>query len=169
MRSHSHGSLIRSFAAAFAVLLSGCSTAQRSLDLPPAASVTDLVVSDSAYRATISDPDVIRQVMALLSTRNEGYRVPIDTFPTPEYTILIRDSAGDRMVIWVGPDWLGGRELRPTARDKRLRSLDPTDRGQLLHLLTLEAKVGVPPNYCVQLTAGRLATACPCPALARRS
>ena len=103
--------------------------------------------NDGYYYAPFDTlPEIISQVMSILAGRDGYYG--FNKFPTPEHTITVLGSEGDLLVVWFGPNWLGGRELRPTVTEKRLRDLDPGDRSLLLHLLSRDtANQRVPPNY----------------------
>lgn len=111
------------------------------LELPEARDVRELIVSGNRGGdheiSRIRDSDTIGTVVGQLRAHNSGYAVPFGTFPGPEYTIVVRTDGGDRLVVWIGPDWLGGRELQPVLTEKRLRTLGSQERSDLLAGLAL--------------------------------
>jgi len=107
------------------------------LPLPPSSSVIEIGVASGniEFKRRIVDPETIAGVLALLSSNNSGYRYPVGTFPGAQYTLVFRDHERERLVVWVGPDWLGGRELPGSARANRLRGLAAGERAKLLSLI----------------------------------
>jgi hypothetical protein len=116
-----------------------CVADAQPLGLPGPDVATEILVSPRVGGAphVISDAASVGKVVSYLLAHNSGFRKPADTFPTPEHTVIIRDRSGDRTVVWVGSNWLGGREVEGTPGDRRLRHLDPKDRVELLALLGL--------------------------------
>jgi hypothetical protein len=121
------------------VLLVGCGIIDGAppLPLPPSPSIVEIAVESarSESKRRIVTPETIAAVLAILSSHNTGYRVPLDTFPTPQHTLVFRNRERECLVVWVGPDWLGGRGLPGSARDNRLRPLSAQDRASLLALV----------------------------------
>jgi hypothetical protein len=81
----------------------------------------------------------------LLAAHNDGWRTPAGTFPAPQWTIELAGEARTLLVLWLGPNWLGGREGSGSARDNRLRDLSTTARLALLDILG----VAEPPSYAL--------------------
>jgi hypothetical protein len=124
-----------------AALICSLSTAAayvRPLPIPAAPAVARIVVSAEPGSKTVkdvTDPRVIQQFLAFLTARNDGWREPFDTFPTPQWTIRLEGREGPLLVLWLGPGWLGGREGAGSAADRRLRSLPQKDRTELITIL----------------------------------
>jgi hypothetical protein len=57
------------------------------------------------------------------------------TFPTPEWTIRLVGQRHDHLVLWRGPNWLGGREGQAAAKSNRLRNLSPKEHDEALTML----------------------------------
>lgn len=111
--------------------------------------------------ARSSDPEVIRRLLDHLAAHNTGYATRYgfcdgedyqmlcggDEFPSQQYTISFSSQAepGVPLIVWIGPDWLGGvdEELEPggkTGRQSRRRPLPPEERERLLALLPVEER-----------------------------
>ena len=93
----------------------------------------------------------------MLAAHNDGWRTPAGTFPAPQWTIELAGETGTLLVLWLGPNWLGGREGSGSARDNRLRDLSTTARLALLDILG----VADPPSYALlwagpRVSSGRL-------------
>jgi hypothetical protein len=110
--------------------------------LPGAADVAELVVSENRHGdheiGRVTDRAKITTVLEILAEHNSGYSVPLDTFPGPDYTILFHTHSGQEVVVWVGANWLGGRELRPLLKDKRLREVTPEEKSALFAALGIK-------------------------------
>jgi hypothetical protein len=121
------------------VATSACSA--RPLMLPAPGSVTQVEVSEwpqrggEASKRTIDAPETISAILAALSANNKGYDPPLDTFPGPQYGLVFAGEKGNLLVVWIGPDWLGGAELPTSEPGKRLRALPPDERARLLSLI----------------------------------
>jgi hypothetical protein len=136
-------------------LLASCSTtvdrAAPPLPLPAVHEVASITAASGARGAVITDRESIERFLAFLAAHNDGWRTPAGTFPTPQWTIELAGEAGLLLVLWVGPNWLGGREGSGSNREHRLRDLSAEARRALLDIL------GVidPPSYAA-LPAGPL-------------
>ena len=126
-----------------AAIPSCVSTADR-LPVPEASAVTRVVVSwrgaSGAEREElgVDDPKAIERLLTFLRMHNDGWRKPWDTFPTPQYTVSLKRGEELLLVVWVGTDWIGGREGSGGASDNRLRSLSDRERAEVLEI------VGIP-------------------------
>jgi hypothetical protein len=115
------------------------------LPLPAVHEVAHITASSGARGAVITDRESVERFLAFLTSHNDGWRIPAGTFPTPQWTIELAGEPGALLVLWLGPNWLGGREGSGTARDNRLRDLSAKARLTLLDILG----VMDPPNYAL--------------------
>jgi hypothetical protein len=119
-------------------ILAACSSAVDPLNVPSARAVS--MIEGSSYRSgfTITDQDRIRRVMAFLSGMSGGMSIPDGTFPEPTHTIVVTDNTGVNLVVFVGKDWMGGRNnVGGRLARNRLRSITAEQRGDLLRLVGL--------------------------------
>jgi hypothetical protein len=110
----------------------------RPLTIPKSDAVDRIVVRPANRdqgELVINDAKRIDRLLNFLSARNEGWKKPWYTFPTSQRTILLEKDKKLVLVLWVGPNWLGGREGGLGAGDNRLRSLTEKDLDQLLEIL----------------------------------
>jgi hypothetical protein len=113
---------------ALAALICSISAAAdaQPLPIPPPHAVARIVVAAEPGNKTVkevTDPQVIQQFLAFLTARNDGWRTPFDTFPTPQWTIRLEGREGLLLALWLGPGWLGAREGGGSAADLRHRHL----------------------------------------------
>ena len=127
-------------ALAFAAALASAAQAAPSLPIPAAGDVDRIVVSVHSGEAVITDPRVIDEFVAFLKARNRHWSRPWGTFPTPEWTIRLIGRKDPVLVLWLGPNWLGGREGLAGAQANRLRSLSEKDRAEALRILGATAQ-----------------------------
>jgi hypothetical protein len=128
-------------------VLTGCSPsldrAAPPLPLPAVHEVGHIAASSGARGALIADRASVERLLAFLAAHNDGWRRPTGTFPTPQWTIELVGERGVLLVLWLGPNWLGGREGAAPARDNRLRDLSAEARLTVLDILG----VVDPPSY----------------------
>jgi hypothetical protein len=122
------------------VMIPSCSTAEKGLPIPEASSISQMVVSwrgeDGQERGSVvDDPKAIEHILQFLQNHNDGWRKPWDTFPTSQYSIALKQDTKLILVIWVGTDWIGGREGDGDAEDNRLHSLSEPERAEMLGIL----------------------------------
>src|SRR5438094_983996 len=117
----------------FGVLLGVAEGSQRRgarpLPIPKAGAVDRVVIQgrpDDA-KVVVRDAKRIGRLVDFVAARNTGWRKPWDTFPTPRYALVLEKGEDPVLVLWVGPGWLGGREVQGDVSDNRLRSLSEKD------------------------------------------
>ena len=110
------------------------------LPIPAAREVDHIVLIARSGEAVITDAKVIEDFVAFLRARNTDWRTPWDTFPTPQLTFHVVGRENLDLVLWLGPNWLGGREASAGARDNRLRSLSEKDHAEALKILGATAQ-----------------------------
>jgi hypothetical protein len=112
----------------------------RPLPIPDIAGIDRVVVSAQPERpkdgeVVIKNAKRIKRLVAFLKERNNGWHKPWDTFPTPGWTVSFEKGKEMPLVLWLGPNWLGGREGRGAAADNRLRSLSKKESDELFEIL----------------------------------
>jgi len=116
------GSRILSLAVVLAATITSAEPGAPPLPIPAASDVDYIAVSGAAHETVIRDPRAIAQFVAFLSARNTDWRKPWGTFPTPEWTIRLVSRRDDHLLLWLGSNWLGGREGQAAAKNNRLRT-----------------------------------------------
>jgi hypothetical protein len=129
------GSRILSLAVVLAAAVASAEPGVPPLPIPAAHDVDYIALSGGTNETIIRDPKAIAQFVAFLSARNTDWRKPWDTFPTPEWTIRLVGRRDDHLVLWLGPNWLGGREGQAAAKNNRLRSLSQKEHDEVLKTL----------------------------------
>jgi hypothetical protein len=129
------GSRILSLAGVLAAAIASAEPSAPPLPIPAAPDVDYIALSGGTSETVIRDPKVIAQFVAFLNARNTNWRKPWGTFPTPEWTIRLAGRRDDHLVLWLGPNWLGGREGKAGARDNRLRTLSQKEHDEALKML----------------------------------
>ncbi len=124
------------------VLATACGFADERLFPVPKADETDrIVVSDGTGRGpVIKDPKRIERLLEFLKTRKDGWQSPWYTFPVPQQTIRLEKSNGLVKVLWLGPNWIGGRGGSGGPSNCRLRPLSGKDRTELLNILDIQTR-----------------------------
>lgn len=138
----------RLLAAVSILALIACSSGIGPLQIPAAGTVSSIEgrisnsydVATNTYRdgVTISDPRQIQRVIDLLVTVNGDMEVPVGTFPTPTHTLVFTDSGGLKLVVFVGRDWVGGRNNVDGHSENRLRGITDEQRSELLRAVGLK-------------------------------
>jgi len=129
------GPMIATVAVVLATAIAPAEAGAPRLPIPTAADVDYIALSSGSHESVIRDRKTITDFVAFLSERNTDWRKPWDTFPTPEWTIRLVSRGDDHLVLWLGPNWLGGREGHAAAKNNRLRSLSQRDHDEALKLL----------------------------------
>jgi hypothetical protein len=87
---------------------------------------------------TITDPRHIQRVIELLGTLNSDMSVGPHTFPTPSHTLVFTDSGGVNLLVFVGSNWVGGRNNVEGRSDNRSRVITPEQRSELLRVVGIK-------------------------------
>ena len=128
----------------FCALAVGCASSSRAqpLTVPTAAQVTRITVreSSSTSQRTIREPNQIADVIDFFAKHNDGWYTRMDTFPTGRYAVTIYSNDRVLMVVWLGPDWIGGRDGNQGASDNRLRALSTDEKRRLERLLLIDGQ-----------------------------
>lgn len=128
-------------------LLSACSSNVEPLRVPDASAISSIEgtisnsydVATAAYRDSVfvTDPAHIGRIIEFLSKLNSNMVVPSGTFPTPSHTLEFKDVGGINLVVYIGLNWVGGRNNAQDGSQNRLRNISDEQRKQLLQLVGL--------------------------------
>jgi hypothetical protein len=84
------------------------------------------------YRGSvhIDDPKKVSEILGVFDELNHNMSIPFGTFPTPTHAIVVNDSRGINLVIFVGLDWIGGKNIisGTVAENVRHISVNPSAR-----------------------------------------
>jgi hypothetical protein len=89
-------------------------------------------------RFEVNDRRRVEWFLAFVRERGDGWHKPWDTFPTPQYTVVVERERKPVQVFWVAKNWIGGREWGEDASQNRLRRLSEDDWIAVLE------KLGIP-------------------------
>jgi hypothetical protein len=124
-----------------AAAISSCASTAGHLPVPEASAVNRLEVSrsggDPEREFVIEDAKTVERFLSFLRRHKDGWYKPWDTFPTPQYSVSLKRDDKLVMVVWVGTNWIGGREGGDGAADNRLRSLSDRERAEILEILRI--------------------------------
>ena len=59
----------------------------------------------------IDEPNKITEILGAFKLLNHDMSIPFGTFPTPTHSIVVKDSQGINLVIFVGVNWIGGQNI----------------------------------------------------------
>ncbi len=116
------------------VTIVSCTSTRGKFLVPEASGISRLEVSksgtDLVKRTSIIDHQpTIERFLAFLRSHDDGWREPWDTFPTGQYTVILRQGDEFVMSVWIGANWIG--------TDNRLRSLSDPERVEVLAMLDI--------------------------------
>ena len=130
------------------VAVAGCSSTTAPLRIPSAAAVSSIEARTlSAFDAaagkyhdsvTIEDPHQITLIIEFLSTLNSDMAVPLTTFPTATHSLIVSDTSGANLVVYVALNWIGGRNNVQGGGENRLRNISDEQRAKILRLVGLK-------------------------------
>jgi hypothetical protein len=134
------GLIIFAMAVAATAAVSLFTPTASQLPVPEASKVDRVVISwrgagRQERELVTTDPKAIARFLTYLRNHNDGWRKPWDTFPSQQYTASLKRGEELLLVVWVGTNWIGGREGSGSASDNRLRSLSGRERTQVLDIL----------------------------------
>jgi hypothetical protein len=89
----------------------------------------------------INDPGKIAEIIEFLKILNTGMERATTTYPTPKYTVLINDAENRNLVVFIGSNWIGGRNnIGGEASLNRLKTLEKHKITKLFELLGIDKK-----------------------------
>lgn len=122
---------------------SPCASTVAPLVIPKPAEVVsiDATISNSynadakSYRGAVhvEDQAKIADILGRISQLNRGMTVPNGTFPTPTHAIVVNDRVNINLVVFIGLDWIGGRNLSDgKLAINRARHISESERASIL-------------------------------------
>jgi hypothetical protein len=111
------------------------------LTLPKQNEVTKIeklegVLEENRAKAEIDDPDKIRQILSFIERNNAGWFSPWDTYPTPQITVVFRNSNSNPvLILWFGTNWVGGQASPISPKKAYLWKLDDSRLKELKQLI----------------------------------
>lgn len=126
-------------------LLPSCAATAKQLPVPELKADAPLTLvwsgpyTDKA-ETTISDQKTITHFLEFVRSHNDGWREPWDTFPSPQYSLQIKRANELILVVWLGPNWMGGREGTADSSSNRLRNLSDQEQAELHRILGIQKK-----------------------------
>ena len=86
----------------------------------------------------ITDPRLIEDILEFVKSNNTGWHTTWNTYPTPQATAVFRGKEkGSEMLLWFGPDWVGGHAAPISPKKAYLWSLSASK------LQELKSKLGI--------------------------
>jgi len=125
-------------------LTAACSRAAEPFIIPDLADVeyasaSQMNGTSKVWEHEIRDPERIAPILARLRENNSGYHTPTRPESSEQsHAIAFVGKNGVSLMIWIGPDWLGGFD---TVMEEgggiisRYRPLDASEREALLALI----------------------------------
>ena len=81
----------------------------------------------------VKDQAKISEILGRISELNSGMTVPNGTFPTLAHAIVVSDKVNINLVVFIGLDWIGGRNLVPgKLAVNRARHISESERASIL-------------------------------------
>lgn len=125
---------------------SACASSVAPLVIPKPGEVVsiDATISNSynpdtkSYRGAVHVEDLakISDILGRIRDLNSGMTVPNGTFPTPTHAIVVNDSVNINLVVFIGLDWIGGRNTVPgKLAVNRAGHLSEAERASILKLV----------------------------------
>jgi hypothetical protein len=129
-------------------MLTACSSAD-PLKVPGANEVLSIgaTISNShnadtkTYRGSVhvDDPKKVSEILGVFRELNHNMSIPFRTFPTPTHSIVVNDSRGINLVIFVGLDWIGGKNLIfGTVAENRATHVTESQRAAFLKVVGID-------------------------------
>ena len=128
---------------------SACASSVAPLVLPRPSDVVsiDATISNSynpdtkRYRRAVhvEDQAKIGDILGRISELNHDMTIPTGTFPTPTHAIVVNDRVNINLVVFVGLDWIGGRNILPgKLAVNRSRHISEAERANILKLVGID-------------------------------
>jgi hypothetical protein len=96
-----------------AMLMIGCNEVD-PLSLPESNDIAAIEIYEGVLEArkqtqVITDVKVISDIVGFVKANNSGWHTTWNSYPTPTVTVVFRGKEkGTKMLLWFGPDWVGG-------------------------------------------------------------
>ena len=99
----------------------------------------DASISNSNAKTHIDDPKKVSEIIGAFDELNHNMSIPFGTFPTPTHSIVVNDSHGINLVIFVGLDWIGGKNIvSGTVAESRATHISESQRARFLKVVGID-------------------------------
>jgi hypothetical protein len=125
-------------------LLSAGSLQAEPLSLPVQGEVTEIVTTwnDGIHAedqiSRITDPAQIESALAALRSLNSGLRKPGSKISSPQFITRYLRGESEVLIIFVGKNWMGGREGTAVPTNIRIRRISAEQRHQFLSSIGIQ-------------------------------
>jgi len=97
--------------------------------------VTSYGFPDPKVENEISDRRHIENILKALESANNNWHRPVDTYPSNQYTIEIKNTLNGVMYLWLGANWLGSNPELANTKKQQLRRLDDKELVEIKRIL----------------------------------
>jgi hypothetical protein len=99
----------------------------------------DATMSNSRDSVHIDDPKKVSEILGVFDELNHNMSIPFGTFPTPTHSLVVNDSRGINLVIFVGLDWIGGKNIvSGTVAESRATHISESQRAWFLKVVGID-------------------------------
>ena len=122
----------------------GANLSAAPLTLPAQGEVTEIVTTwkDGLHEqdqiSRITDPKQIEAVIEAMKSLNSGLNKPWKNFSKPQYVAMFLHASSEMLVVFVGVNWIGGREGNTSSAHIRMRRITAEQRQQFLSTLVTQ-------------------------------
>lgn len=112
--------------------------------LPAPGEVTEIVttwkdgIHDQEQISRVTDPRQIEAAIEVLKTLNVGLGKPWKNFSKPQHVTMFLQGGTELLVVFVGVNWIGGREGQASSAQIRMRRISAEQRQQFLAAILTE-------------------------------
>jgi hypothetical protein len=87
----------------------------------------------------IDDPKKVSEILGVFGALNHNMSISFGTFPTSTHSIVVNDSRGINLVIFVGLGWIGGKNLiSGTVAENRATHVTESQRPAFLRVVGID-------------------------------
>jgi hypothetical protein len=122
----------------------GANLSAAPLSLPDQEEVTEIVttwkdgVHEQDQISRITDPKQIGAAIEVMKSLNSGLRKPWKNFTSPQYVTIFMHDSSEMLVVFVGVNWIGGREGNTSSAHIRMRRITSEQRQQILSTIIMQ-------------------------------
>jgi hypothetical protein len=114
------------------------------LGLPGQGEVTEIVttwkdgVHEQDQISRITDPKQIEAAIEMMKSLNSNLRKPWKNFTSPQYVTIFLHDSSEMLVVFMGVNWIGGREGNTSSAHIRMRRITSEQRQQFLSTIIIQ-------------------------------
>jgi hypothetical protein len=122
----------------------GANLTAAPLSLPAQGEVTEVVttwkdgIHEQDQISRITDPTQIEAVIEVMKTLNFALSKPWKNFAKPQYVTMFLHGSSEVLVVFVGVNWIGGREGYASSAHIRMRHITAEQRQQFLSTIVIQ-------------------------------